>query len=293
MRAQTLALCLPFDTCNKKCPYCVSKMTWAPEIDGARWCRNLEMVKRFAERSQVTDIVITGKGEPALNIDFIRNHVIRHFGQWPLVLQTNGKEFLKDPERDIRRLCNVFEGNPFSNDQEDWGGVNVFAVSIDHPELMEKYGPIWKACKTMGVISRITVMLTPAVIRVKFMDWVELCKKYDIKQMSFREVTVPTGRVMTKDSNKTAIWIKDNIKGYMKIVSWLQDYNLQQGSDETYRKIRKLPYGAVIKDVEGIAVTFFNYCIQDENGEDDIRSLIYNQDGHLYTTWNSPASVIF
>jgi hypothetical protein len=48
-----------------------------------------------------------------------------------------------------------------------------------------------------------------------------------------------------------------------------------------------------VRDVGGIAVTFFEYCVQDSNGEDDIRSLIYNQDGHLYTTWNSPASMIF
>jgi len=33
MKAQTLALCLPYEGCDKDCPYCVSKMTWAPKVD--------------------------------------------------------------------------------------------------------------------------------------------------------------------------------------------------------------------------------------------------------------------
>ena len=59
------------------------------------------------------------------------------------------------------------------------------------------------------------------------------------------------------------------------------------------RVIRKLPYGATIYDIGGIAVTWFDYCIQDAHGVDDIRSLIFQEDGHLYTAWDSPASILF
>lgn len=293
MKAQTLALCLPLhDGCNKKCPYCISKMTWSPKIDPCKWCHNLEMVRRFADRSQVTDIIVTAKGEPTLDTQFIQNQVIRHFGHYPIVLQTNGLNLLSDTDSKFRSLCNVIVGSPFK-DQEDWGGINVIAVSIDHPHNIEEFSPIWEECHKMGIIPRITVMLTPEVVQTDFDSWVDICKKHGILQMSFRDVTIPTDRVRNTESNKTAKWIQENIEGNMDILLWKQNFNRQTNDNSRYREIRRLPYGAVIKDVRGVAVTLFNYCIQDNSGDEDIRSLIYNQDGHLYTTWNSPASVIF
>ena len=76
-------------------------------------------------------------------------------------------------------------------------------------------------------------------------------------------------------------------------------------NDEQYKKmmwevkeighhvVRKLPYGAVVYDIDGIAVTGFDYCVQDQNNNEDIRSLIFMEDGHVYTSWNSKASILF
>lgn len=295
MRAQTLALCLPFEGCDQKCPYCVSKMTWSPEPNPPRWALNLQKVRSFAERAQVTDVVITGKGEPALHLNYIRDVVIRNFGHWPIVLQTNGRHILSSPYSMLQRICNVMEGDPHTTLPHHWGGIDVLAVSIEHPQTLEEYAPIWEACEKLGLLSRITVMLTPDVVSIKPKDWIELCKKHHIRQASFREVTVPLGRVRTPESEEAAKWVRDHIEGNIHIAMWIQDLNQKLGymSETLFRKIRTLPYGAIIKDVEGVAMTLFNYCIQDNNGEDDIRSLIFNQDGHLYTTWNSPASAIF
>ncbi len=59
------------------------------------------------------------------------------------------------------------------------------------------------------------------------------------------------------------------------------------------RLLRRLPYGAAVYDLDGVAVSHFDYCVQDDHGPDDIRSQIFAEDGHLYMAWNSPASVLF
>jgi hypothetical protein len=50
-------------------------------------------------------------------------------------------------------------------------------------------------------------------------------------------------------------------------------------------KIMRLPYGATLYMVEGVSCTHFDYCIQDSNNDNDIRSLIFHEDGHLSTSW--------
>jgi len=56
--------------------------------------------------------------------------------------------------------------------------------------------------------------------------------------------------------------------------------------------IRELP-NLRIYDYKGLSVSSSDYCMQDESGADDIRSLIFMEDGHLYTNWNSKASILF
>ena len=60
-----------------------------------------------------------------------------------------------------------------------------------------------------------------------------------------------------------------------------------------YPIIRKLPFGATVFDINGVSFTYFDYCVQESSNDETIRSLIYQEDGHLYTSWNSKASIIF
>ena len=57
--------------------------------------------------------------------------------------------------------------------------------------------------------------------------------------------------------------------------------------------IRVLPFGAEVYDIGGIAVTWLDECVQERNNTNDIRSLIYQEDGHMYSSWDSLASILF
>ena len=95
MKAQTLGLCIPGTACDKSCPYCVSRMTWAPVADWDTWTRNLRLARAFAERADVMDVIITGKGEPTLRSNDVME-VAMEFRAFPIVLQTNGIALSRD-----------------------------------------------------------------------------------------------------------------------------------------------------------------------------------------------------
>lgn len=292
MKAQTLSICLPGTACDKKCPYCVSKMTWAPPVDVKTWVWNLPKVVHFAKMAQVTDVIITGKGEPSQNDELV--YAAGEFRDWPVVVQTNGKAWSKNPEA-LDRL--KIDGRPM---------FNIISVSIDNPDQMREYAGLWKKITSIPILTaRITVMLTPEVCKVPFSKWVEICKTFGIRGLSFREITIPEDYVHTKSGAEVARWIR-SLDGNKIILSWIRNFEAEFNPKATLneltlltllpkdpRTIRRLPYGAIIKDFQGVSVTKFEYCLQDSNGDDDIRSLVYNQDGHLYTTWSSPASLIF
>ena len=91
MRAQNLTICVPYQGCDKNCPYCISKMTGY--ISSWHWPmmeRNIPKVRKLAEASQISSVLITGKGEPMLAESYVRK-MIAAFKDFPVELQTNGK----------------------------------------------------------------------------------------------------------------------------------------------------------------------------------------------------------
>ncbi len=275
MKAQNLTISVPYKGCDKDCPYCVSKMTGY--IDTNELCidRNLEKVRKVAEAAQVSSVLLTGKGEPCLNPAWV-NRFCRTFREYPIELQTNGlillRELIDSPKKDgwLTQLRSL--------------GLSVLALSLDRLSDFEKFTPLFTYASGLNLIIRVTLNITKLIsVHATAENILRLCHAAHINQLSFRQITVPNNAVL----HDTADWIHKN-------VSQDQYHGLvKQVTDMKPRVIRKLPYGATIYDIGGIAVTWFDYCIQDDHGVDDIRSLIYLEDGHCYTAWDSPASILF
>jgi len=69
MKIQTFSIVAGTLACNARCPFCISKMTVEngmtlkePKVN---W-RNFHKACMLAERSAVSTVMITGKGEPTL-----------------------------------------------------------------------------------------------------------------------------------------------------------------------------------------------------------------------------------
>ena len=275
MRAQNLAISVPkFDKCDKDCPYCVSKMTGYLKPNIELFWRNLKKAKTLAKHANITSVLITGKGEPIQEILMVHK-LLEEFSEFPTELQTNGKYLHEYPEY-IETLAEA--------------GLNVLAISIDNPEEITKYRHLVEHAQAVGMLVRYTVNITDRFDGISFKELFNMCDCAKIDQFSLREVTIPTDAVDTIESKAAQEWINENVNpGSINLTKMQMETDLRMYG----RFLMALPYGAKLYDYKGISVTWFDYCVQDKNEGDDIRSLIYQEDGHMYFAWNSKASRLF
>jgi len=298
MKANNLSVSIPNRGCTKDCPYCVSKMTGYMTANVNLFMRNLDKAKHLAEMSQVSSVSITGKGEPLLNFKMVRE-VVKVFVDFPVELQTGGLELA-----DNTSLVDLLAID----------GVDIFALSFDKWTDFEDMKYVIERINHMDRTVRVTMNVSdmlPPINEAGFTDYIDMCIKHYVDQFSFRRLSIPE-RPERIAYLADFIEGKTNIRG--KAVGWIQkhapyigehrcnvlyddlieQFDKIQYNTYKYGLIRNLNYGAKLYDVNGVSFTYFDYCIQDySNNSEDIRSLIYQEDGHMYTTWNSLASRIF
>lgn len=277
MKAQNLTISVPCDKCDKDCPYCISSITWSPEPNVKLMMANLSKVKRTADQSGITSVLITSKKEPFL--DFGRMlWLCGHFKDYWLEVQTNGIYLNKHADMCARDMAK--------------NGVNVVAFSIDVLSDIDKYSKTFTILAKHGIITRLCINLTKMITkRYGFYSIMEKITQYKdgngiplIRQVLFRNINYPSTAF---EGHPAVKWINDNVSrvDYMTIIDQMKRSNL--------KKIRTIPHtGTVIYSYKSVSVCFSDYCIQESNKTEDIRSLIFQGDGHLYTSWDDPASII-
>lgn len=273
LKAENLTISLPNVGCDKNCPYCVSKMTGYMTANIEMMDRNLQKVVNVAEAADVTSILFTGKGEPTLNLSNISHFAFKLKERWPLELQTNGIRLAADTQ------------------QIDWlfevAGIDVLAISMDSPEQFQDYIPIFRRANELGMITRITVNITNRLgDDFTFWSLINYCAQHGIRQLTLRRIVAPQ---YPRDL-KVAKWIEENAP--------LEKYNslMMEGwrvAEKEGRLIRQLANGVYIWDINDVSFSYSDYCIQEKSMGDNVRSLVFQEDGHLYTSWSSLASVLF
>jgi|GEM_PF-1133984 len=283
MKAQNLSISIPNYGCDKNCPYCISKMTGYMDKDIDLMMHNLPVCRQFAERLNVSSVLITGKGEPLFNEQsvFWTDFFLNEFQTYITELQTNGLKLFKDYKNHDFSLINKLLNKR----------LNIIAFSIDEINLLSDNKNFFHYLKNKGIIIRFTMNITNNFKKMNFTDLLDLCKESYADQVSFRKITIPNYLKESKIALKTKEWIENNID--MNIYDRLIDEFKNEVKNKEIIRIRKLSNGAQVYDFNGTAFTYFDYCIQDENTGDDIRSLIYQENGHGYDNWNSEASILF
>lgn len=272
MRANVLTISVP-GTCKMNCPYCVSKMTYQVDENKYLFKENLPKVKALADRMGITHILITSKGEPMDNLDPLRA-VLEIFYDYYVEIQTRLHDFNNDQLAIIARYS-----------------VDIIAVSIDHPIQLEDKKH-WQNYNHFPWITRATIVLTKVFRGWTLLRFIDQCLILGFRQLTIRQPTVPKGIENTPEAKKIAEWIIKNTdpKLYQNILDRIDVMANSDDPNITY--IRDLPFGADIWDIHGISFTAMRYCVESHNGE-ILRHLIYQADGHLYTTWDSRGSILF
>ena len=268
MIANNLTISIQNVGCDKNCPYCVSKMTGYVDNNKALMLKNVNKVLTIARSAQISAVLLTGKGEPCLNMYEVLTFT-QLFSEFPLELQTNGI-FLSQNLEVIKTLASQ--------------GMNVVAVSMDDDssQIVKK---ISDTVHKSGMILRVTFNVTNNSRITNFNDLLYRCKSWGVDQLTLRKVVAPN---FSEETQQTK-WIKDNVD----ILLYSKLIDEMRRMCESGHHLRTLLYGTEVYDLQGIAVSYSDYCVQDDNNTNDIRSLIFQEDGHLYTSWNSKASVLF
>lgn len=282
MKAQNLTISIPSpEGCNKACPYCVSDMTGHLEPNWDLMERNLKTVKRVAENSRINNILITSKGEPLMYPEYVIN-MVEPFRDYHLEIQTNGKLLLDtvgDLTKDRAPIGFPVVYRYLWVDLLFSLGFNVIAISIDHHTEFEKRRKAIEACVAKGMVIRLCLNLNDHLQEYLIVNNVlTYAQEVGARQILFRNLSIPNGA-----ENE---WIEEHGMGhYEKVMA-----QLKMIVDTEGKFMYKLATGESVYDVRGISVSHSDHCIQEEaESLNDLRSLIYLEDGHLYTGWNFQA----
>lgn len=242
-------------------------MTGYLKTDEELILKNLHKVIEFSKRAGVLSVLFTSKGEPLLHksLAFLCE-IIDSFYDFPLEIQTNGL-LLNDETISILSNANL----------------NVIAISIDDKYQLQELIPQIKNINSKGIVTRLCVNISNELEGLNFKDLIDYCNSNNIRQLTLRKLTIPE----ECSSTPQAKWIQENAPESL--------YNnfIKQFEGFPKRFIRKTVDNTSIYDCKDISIIHSDYCIQESNTSDDIRSLIFAEDGHLYTSWNSPASILF
>lgn len=274
MTANNLTISMPYAACGKDCPYCVSKMTGYMKSNTELFLDNLWLAERMAEQMGVSSVLITSKGEPFQCKEELLQQVYDIFVAYPLEIQTNGLILLNDD---------------FHIDDH----LNVVAVSVDDPIYFEmRYSDIWEKISKSNAIARATILMSARFKGWTLSNFLRKCEQFNIRQLTFRRATIPENRIRNKESQGAVDWIEQhNCIGYYRDI--IDEIILFSHNSEENTLVRKLPFGAEVHDFDGISLTYFDYCLQEYSNGGNLRSLIYQEDGHMYTTWNRKGSIIW
>src|SRR5208282_316831 len=253
MKANNLTICVPVTKCTRDCGFCISKMTPStPHPIKYLGSSILNKALTFSKIAGVNSVLITARGEPLCDMESTL-YIIKKVS-WdyylPCELQTNG-DLLN--EENIENLVKA--------------GLDVFAISIDSVEQLEKQKKAMASIVYQNKVLRWTVILCDDTIHgeeIDYEDWIELARKYEVNQLSFRKLTIPTNPL----NYQVGAWIFEHTWGVNKWIDKYEQYCL------TYPTLRKLSFGPKVVDARGIALTYIPYCIEEGTETDEIRSLI-------------------
>lgn len=305
MQIQSLSIVVPNKGCINKCPFCVSRMVNSDQyenrmdINHPQYDINVrEYLKRlrFVADNGCQTLMLTGTSEPQQNKQFLATFALLHqqIGSpfTNIEMQTTG--FRLDCDHDYIRFLRNFVG------------VNTIALSINslddkaNCEMLGHQSSYLKSSDgSFGTyvpplqINRLCNLLKEYDFNIRCcfnlsdafngVEPSELFDKarndYHADQITFRQLY--TAKVDTEQD----IWIQKHpiSDGFVEAIhTYLADCP----------KIGKTMYGATCYDVNGMSVIYDQDCMG-KNPETDVKKyLILRPNCHLYSQWDSPASLV-
>jgi hypothetical protein len=322
MKISTFSIVIGNSGCDAACPYCISDSTGFDCLGDGKDI-NWEAFGRavaFAQKSNTTTVLLTGKGEPTLfpkeitsflcafhmlgtKIPRCENISCFSVPIFPIIeLQTNGIEIGRLAQAELdQKICKYSHLSETVLRTWQHLGLTTIAIStvgldptrnkeiflhhrdLAYPDLCVTVRYLHK----LGFQVRICVMMYDGGVDSieKISETIQICRHLNIEQLTIRPLRMPD---KPEDQYaKTDYWVKEHqlpIEMESKIHQWLHDHGTQ------IYTFTAGEHQFLVYDVKGQNVCFAD-CLTVSKQPDTIRTLIfYPHSGRLAYHWQYPTS---
>lgn len=294
MNIQSLSVCVPAKRCINDCKFCCSKMHSADYVDHftniqTYSCYSEDLRKRleYARENGCNTCMLTGNNEPQQNKEFLRifsevNKTLRA----PFLnieMQTSGA-FIDPPFMDFFKYSVGLTTAAISVACLDDDAANRDMITTKDESLcleqlcaeIKKRNINLRICLNMNDDILKHHEFTPASI-------IRICKKLGADQITFRALWSPDA------DTEQGRWIAEHVttKTHDFITALKNDIR------ENGKYLDTLEYGADRYDYYGFSVVVDEDSMSEQQNKNAVKYLILRPDGHLYSKWDSKASLIF
>ena len=294
MNIQSLSVCVPAKRCINDCLFCCSKMHTADYDDrftaAVSYTDYIEDMRKrlaYARENGCNTCMLTGNNEPQQNKDFLRifSEVNRSLRQPFLNIEMQTTGAFIDPD-----FLDFFKSSV---------GVTTIAVSVacldddaknremiqtkdeglclqDFCAEVKKRNINLRLCLNMNDEVLLHHDYTPASV-------IELCTALGADQITFRALWSPD------DKTEQGEWISEHVTAVT--IDFIEALKADVKAHGKY--LDTLEYGADRYDYHGFSVVVDEDSMSQEENKNAVKYLILRPNGHLYSKWDSQASLIF
>ena len=285
MNIQSLSILVPCGGhCWNNCHFCVSQMhheNYSKDIITANNIPQSYLDRmQWARDNGCDSLIFTGVTEPQQNLPFIYKLLALNCTLrapfYNISIQTTGTNLTSE---EIEKLAvagiNTITLSISSlNNRRNWDIIQA-PQKVRTMELLD----IIDCAKENNMNVRACFNLTDAFNEIPTQIFFIWAQDNNIDQITFR-------KIYASGENEKTTWIKQHQFDEIKFID-IQQYVKNHGIP-----IRKLPFGAILYDVNGVGVVVDDDCMAEHNIE-EMRYAILRANNHLYSNWNLKGSLIF
>ena len=296
MNIQSLSICVPAKRCINDCKFCCSKMhggdyedRFTPIASTMSYIEDMKKRLQYARDNGCNTLMLTGNNEPQQNKDFLR------------VLGIVNKS-LKNPFLNIEmQTSGAFIDDDMLDFLQDVG-VTTMAISvacldddkknrsiIKTPDKNLKIKKLCSKIKARNMNLRICLNMNDKMV-AKLEDAPEAlstiinrCKTLGADQITCRALWT------SEDGTPQAEWINENVT--LPTYGFIDTFKAAVKAEGKY--LDTLEYGADRYDYKGFSTVIDEDSMAQGECKTSVKYLILRPDGHLYSKWDTKASLIF
>ena len=294
MNIQSLSVCVPAKRCINDCVFCCSKMHEADYEDCftdmlrySSYSEDLRKRLEYARENGCNTCMLTGNNEPQQNREFLR--------VFSEINRTLRKPFLNIE----MQTTGAFIDEEFLDFFRQAVGVTTVAISVacldddsknremtrtkDEKLALER---LCHAIRRRNMNLRICLNMNDGILEHHPLvpdSVISLCGHLGADQITFRALWSPDAG--TEQGQWIAAHVTETTHDFIR--------TLKQDIRSKGKYLDTLEYGADRYDYHGFSVVVDEDSMSQEDHKNAVKYLILRPNGHLYSKWDSKASLIF